>query len=152
MATNCDYGPLVRALLDAGTAEPRGGGLGTLASIIADESPRQERRGLLNYTSALESVVARPPTGEIMKRLSIWRKAYAPVEAEAHLWRIDVRGSWMYYPHYGDRDSPFGWEYGHIVDDALGGSEDISNLRPLHWRNNASDGGRLGVARRRGLL
>lgn len=154
MANERQNGPglLMRALLDARVAEPSGGGLAALASILADDSPRQERRGLLNYASALENFTALPPVDEITKRLAIWQKAYAPVPSEAHIWRIDPYGSRVHYANYGDRDSPFGWEYGHLVDAALGGSDDISNLRPLHWRNNASDGGLLGTARRRGLL
>jgi hypothetical protein len=38
------------------------------------------------------------------------------------------------------------WQVGHIIDDALGGAMDMSNVGPEHPRCNASSGGKLGAA------
>lgn len=35
-------------------------------------------------------------------------------------------------------ETEFGWEIGHVTPKAKGGTDDISNLRPLQWLNNRS--------------
>ena len=37
---------------------------------------------------------------------------------------------------HGNRYSAYGWEIDHIRLRTFGGSDGISDLRPLHWRNN----------------
>ena len=49
----------------------------------------------------------------------------------------------MKYSDFGNRASQFGWERDHVVALALGGTETVDNMRPLHWRANASLGGML---------
>jgi hypothetical protein len=47
----------------------------------------------------------------------------------------------MYRAAYGDRNSSYGWEVDHINPN---GGDDLSNLRPLQWKNNLEKGeGRL---------
>ncbi len=39
---------------------------------------------------------------------------------------------------YGNRQSKYGWEIDHIKPQSEGGTDVLSNLRPLHWKNNVS--------------
>jgi|SRR5580700_4129140 hypothetical protein len=77
------------------------------------------------------------------RKLVVWAKGTIIPGYDPATWRRDAFGSAIRYADYGDRNSEYGWEIDHIVANALGGSEDISNLRPLHFRNNASLGGAL---------
>ncbi len=65
---------------------------------------------------------------------NVWNKGFIDSFNSYLLWRKDQCGAWIYRQAYGDRNSPYGWEVDHINPD---GSDDISNLRPLHWINNA---------------
>ena len=76
--------------------------------------------------------------------LAVWVKG-APIPGyPSNIWRCDVYGNIMKYPDFGNRASEFGWERDHVVALALGGTDTIDNIRPLHWRANASLGGVLG--------
>jgi hypothetical protein len=77
-------------------------------------------------------------------RKAVWSKGREIFGLDPGLWRADHFDSWMFYPDHGDRNSQFGWEIDHVFPSALGGSDTIDNLRPLHWRNNSSLGGILG--------
>jgi hypothetical protein len=74
----------------------------------------------------------------------VWLKGHEIPNYDASVWRRDDNGDAIRYADYGDRNSPYGWEIDHVVASALGGSDLISNKRPLHHRANASDGGLLG--------
>jgi hypothetical protein len=86
------------------------------------------------------------------RKIEVWRKAIIiPGEASlAHLWRWDAYYDLIYFPDHGKRDSDYGWEFDHYpVPKWMGGRDIISNLRPLHWRNNNALGGLGGLG---GLL
>lgn len=73
---------------------------------------------------------------------AIWAKATAVQGYDPNVYRLDQCGAWIAWRDYGNRDSQNGWEVDHALPVARGGSDILSNLRPLHWQNNArkSDG------------
>jgi len=74
----------------------------------------------------------------------IWDKGTKVSGNEGSKWRKDQCGAWIYRTSYG-KQSDYGWEVDHIKPKSKAGTEDISNLRPLHWENNRSKAdGRLG--------
>jgi len=75
---------------------------------------------------------------------AVWLKGQATSDLA---WRKDQCGAWIHWPQYGNRSSAFGWEIDHITPATSGGSDAISNLRPLQWQNNcAKSDGRLTCA------
>lgn len=85
---------------------------------------------------------------ELVERFGVWYKGtpipgYDPAE-----WRRDFEGFAMRWSDYGDQSSEYGWQIDHIVAKALGGGDDLPNLRPRHWRGNQSAGGILAGALR----
>lgn len=71
----------------------------------------------------------------------VWAKAqYVSQEAESKGFRMDSCGAWMHRWQHGNRDSKYGWEIHHVIPKARGGSDQISNLIPLQWENNAATG------------
>ena len=72
---------------------------------------------------------------------NVWNKGKVVRGHNSKVWRKDQCGAWIKKSHYGNRQSQFGWEVDHI---SPGGSDTISNLRPLQWENNvAKSDGRL---------
>ncbi|MCG9093791.1 HNH endonuclease signature motif containing protein [Laribacter hongkongensis] len=76
--------------------------------------------------------------GEATKR-AVWDKAQKDTdENEQNGFRKDQCGAWICWQAYGDRSNEYGWEIDHITPQSKGGGDELSNLRPLHWKNNAS--------------
>lgn len=70
---------------------------------------------------------------------AVWNKAHSRnMKAESGEFKQDDCGAWINKNAYGNRSDDFGWEIDHITPKSEGGSDELSNLRPLHWENNAS--------------
>lgn len=69
---------------------------------------------------------------------AVWEKAEIVQDYDSAKYHKDQCGAWMRRNEYGSRNSIYGWEIDHIKPKSQGGSNNLSNLRPLQWKNNAS--------------
>ncbi len=63
----------------------------------------------------------------------VWEKAKIIKNYNPDLWRKDECNAWIKRSNHGNRNSLYGWEIDHI---SPSGGDNISNLRPLQWKNN----------------
>jgi hypothetical protein len=79
------------------------------------------------------------------KKLQVWAKGRVIPGYNPDHWRWDAFRTPIKYTDYGNQSSPNGWQFDHYpLAESLGGTDDVSNLRPLHHATNASLGGLLG--------
>lgn len=68
----------------------------------------------------------------------VWEKGKEVPGYDSELYRKDQCDAWIINEMYGFRNTLYGWEIDHIKPVSNGGTDDLSNLRPLQWENNAN--------------
>jgi len=71
---------------------------------------------------------------------AVWRKGAIVFGQNSMKVRKDACGATIWREKYGNRDSSFGWEIDHIKPISADGTDNLFNLQPLHWKNNAAKG------------
>lgn len=78
------------------------------------------------------------------KKRDVWNKGEIIPDYPSNTWRRDVCGKVIKWSEHGNRNSQYGWEIDHINPVSNGGGDELSNLQPLHWKNNMDKADQLG--------
>jgi hypothetical protein len=70
---------------------------------------------------------------------AVWKKGAIISGSNPDVSRKDMCGDIIRYAEHG-KTNLWGWEIDHIKPVILGGTDDLSNLQPLYWRNNRKKG------------
>lgn len=77
------------------------------------------------------------------EKIAVWNKGKTIPNYSTAVWRYDKCGKVMKWSEHGNRSSDNGWEIDHIDPVSNGGGDEIQNLQPLQWENNADKGDKL---------
>lgn len=72
----------------------------------------------------------------------VWRKGHTIHDQSPEVAKRDRCGALIKRSDYGEMVKT-GWEIDHIIPVSKGGTDDLSNLRPLQWENNRAKGDSL---------
>jgi len=64
----------------------------------------------------------------------VWQKGRIVDGYDPEVWRVDESNSWIKKADLANHGSKYGWEVDLIVASSQGGTEALSNLRPLQWQ------------------
>jgi hypothetical protein len=73
---------------------------------------------------------------------AVWNKGKIIRERDPTKYRKDNYGNVIHYSDHG-KTSMYGWDIDHTIPKAKGGSNDISNLEPVHYSKNRSMGAKM---------
>jgi hypothetical protein len=71
---------------------------------------------------------------------AVWAKGQTAGSNDPADYKKDECGAWIYFSHYGNKGSQYGWEIDYITSVKHVGSDNLNNLRPLQWQNYACKG------------
>ena len=67
--------------------------------------------------------------------LAVWLKGNPIYGLPANEWRLDCNGNTIRWSEYG-KTTRYGWEIDHSIPKSRFGSNNISNLFPMRWKEN----------------
>lgn len=71
---------------------------------------------------------------------AVWQKATIMPNNDPNVFRQDYAGAWIKRDQYDRPDTKYGWTINLNKPIRVGGTEELSNCYPLHWRNAQAKG------------
>lgn len=68
---------------------------------------------------------------------SVWNRGEKILGVNPSMFRKDYAGAMIMRSAYGRRDLSMGWEIDHLIPKSKGGTDELDNLMPIQWENNA---------------